>query len=96
MVCDTQVYLRCAKCGNYVNESESQAHRCQIKPRQGKNFMETGEALYILHDLASAQLAAVHMIVKAHFKPSERQRMFKREQLALDTVHDFIVNNFGE
>ena len=49
--------------------------------------METGKALEIVHTLAAAQLDGLSGF------PEEMMRHLKE---SLDTVEDFIVNNFGE
>ena len=59
---------------------ETSPDRAPLEGQENDMFMETGEALDIVWRLANEHVS----------KPTEQQ------QLALDTVSDFIVNNFEE
>lgn len=54
-------------------------------------FMETGEALAIVYELAEQNALDEHEAGEMGLQDEQ-----KKQQLALDTVHDFIVNNFSD
>lgn len=51
-----------------------------------KEFMKIEEALQIVYDLADQNK------LDAEWEPDQKEEAAK-QQLALDTVHDFIINN---
>lgn len=85
---DGQLYLCCDECGEYVNSSEAEAHRCPKPRTSGSNFMETGKALEIVHAMATSLFKQHGEICKPALCPADATT-------ALDTVEDFIVNHCG-
>jgi hypothetical protein len=56
------------------------------RPVDNPNVMETGRALEIVHGMAER--------LYKHYGVMDPARTPSEVQMALDTVHDFIVNNF--
>lgn len=52
-------------------------------------IMKIEDAMQIVYDLADQNK------IDAEWEPDMKEEA-EKQQLALDTVHDFIVNNFGE
>ena len=59
-------------------------------------FMETGEALQRVWEMAEVEQNRMKAISRTYPKDDGLKEMIKKSQLALSTIEDFIVNNFGE
>jgi hypothetical protein len=62
----------------------------ELVPDQTPRFMKIEEAMAIVYDLASQ-----NVLDESH-KDDDLAEEYERQKLALDTVHDFIVNNMTE
>lgn len=65
----------------------NKAHRFTLKKSNLKDFMPTDEALEIVYNLAKE--------VAEKKEGSEPNDLHEKYGIALNTVHDFIVNSFG-
>lgn len=58
--------------------------------------MTTGEALAIVHELARSAVYGIPIHFNSQGDMLAKKAKVEEWKLALDTVEDFIVNNFGE
>jgi hypothetical protein len=72
--------------GGWVSEKE----KLFLKKKNNKDFMPMNEAMQIVYDLAEQNC------LDERSSDEDLQRESLKQQTALATVHDFIVNNLGD
>ena len=77
-------------CETVIMRGKNGGSYFDLVPRSPSRFMRIEEAMAIVYDLASQ-----NVLDESH-KDDDLAEEYARQKLALDTVHDFIVNNMTE
>jgi hypothetical protein len=77
-------------CETVIMRGKNGGSYFDLVPRSPSRFMRIEEAMAIVYDLASQ-----NVLDESH-KDDDLAEEYERQKLALDTVHDFIVNNMDE